>query len=115
MTTNSDGTWSYVVNPDAVAALNDNQQAQDSFTITASDGSQHQIVMTVTGDEDAPVVSGVFSTAATETDSDEAVASVSGTLGISDADNADSPSFTDTTVDGTYGSLVLTSGQWSIL
>ncbi|RXJ71849.1 hypothetical protein CS022_14935 [Veronia nyctiphanis] len=112
LTTNSDGTWSYVVNASAVATLNDGEQAQDSFTITASDGSQHQIVMTVTGDEDAPVVSGDFTAAATETDSDEAVASVTGTLAISDADNADTPSFADTTVSGNYGALVLTGGQW---
>ncbi|RXJ71848.1 hypothetical protein CS022_14930 [Veronia nyctiphanis] len=113
LTTNSDGTWSYAVNPSAVATLNDNEQVQDSFTITASDGSQHQIVMTVTGDEDIPVVTGDFIAAATETDSDEAVASVSGTLGISDADRSDSPVFNNTTVNGTYGELILTNGQWT--
>ncbi|WP_349266997.1 VCBS domain-containing protein [Veronia pacifica] len=113
LTTNSDGTWHYAISPASVATLNDNEQAQDPFTITASDGSQHQILITVTGDEDAPVVSGLFSAATTETDSDEAVASVSGSLAISDADNGDNPSFADTTVNGTYGDLVLTNGQWT--
>ncbi|RXJ74011.1 hypothetical protein CS022_04995 [Veronia nyctiphanis] len=110
---NSDGSWEYVVDPNKIVPLDGGEQAHDSFTFTASDGSVHEIVMTVTGTEDVPVVSGIFSGTLTESDSDEVPASATGSISIADADTADTPVFEDTTVTGQYGQLILENGQWT--
>ncbi|WP_328590315.1 VCBS domain-containing protein [Veronia nyctiphanis] len=113
LTMNSDGSWEYVVDPNKIVPLDGGEQAHDSFTFTASDGSVHEIVMTVTGTEDVPVVSGIFSGTLTESDSDEVPASATGSISIADADTADTPVFEDTTVTGQYGQLILENGQWT--
>ncbi|RXJ74012.1 hypothetical protein CS022_05000 [Veronia nyctiphanis] len=110
---NSDGSWEYVVDPNKIVPLDGGEQAHDSFTFTASDGSVHEIVMTVTGTEDVPVVSGIFSGTLTESDSDEVPASATGSISIADADTADTPVFEDTTITGQYGQLILDNGQWT--
>ena len=41
------------------------------------------------------------------------VVTATGTIAISDVDADDNPTFADTTVNGTYGSLALVSGNWT--
>ncbi|RXJ74000.1 hypothetical protein CS022_04940 [Veronia nyctiphanis] len=113
LTMKSDGTWTYEVFPDKIQPLDDGQQEIDTFVFTASDGSEHKIVMTVTGTEDQPVVSGVFSGSVAESDIGDAAASVSGYINITDADSNDTPTFEDSTIEGKYGSLELVDGQWT--
>ncbi|RXJ73999.1 hypothetical protein CS022_04935, partial [Veronia nyctiphanis] len=113
LTMNSNGTWTYEVFPDKILPLDGAQEETDTFVFTASDGSQHEIIMTVTGTEDDPVVTGVFSGAVTESDIGDIPASVSGHIAISDVDTNDTPSFEDNTVEGKYGTLVLANGQWT--
>ncbi|EKP0309336.1 VCBS domain-containing protein, partial [Aeromonas veronii] len=49
------GKWSYT--PDNRAdALNDGELAQDVFTVEIADGTTHEMVMTITGTSDVPVV-----------------------------------------------------------
>ncbi|WP_039732019.1 VCBS domain-containing protein, partial [Enterovibrio norvegicus] len=71
----------------------------DTFTLTASDGSTHQITVTVEGTDDAAVVAGV-TTGGVDLGADTPETSVSGTLSITDVDDGDTPSFTNTTIDG---------------
>ncbi|MFD2180523.1 VCBS domain-containing protein, partial [Veronia pacifica] len=109
----TNGRWTYQADPDKVRPLDGDETALDSFTVSASDNTTHSITITVTGSEDAPVVSGLFSANLTETDIDEALPSATGTLAITDADTADTPAFPDTVVDGQYGSLALKDGEWT--
>ncbi|WP_017013208.1 beta strand repeat-containing protein, partial [Enterovibrio norvegicus] len=104
------GEWTYTLNPDT--AINAKEDTVDSIIITASDGSQHEILISIAGTDDAPVVSGEFTGRVTEGNAGDNV-SVSGTLSISDVDTEDTPEFENTTVEGEYGSLTLTEGEWT--
>ena len=78
--------------------------------MTASDGTAQNIAITVNGTEDAPVVTGTFTGTVAEGDIGDVV-TATGTIAISDVDSGDNPSFADTTVAGTYGSLALGGRQ----
>ncbi|WP_394208935.1 VCBS domain-containing protein [Enterovibrio calviensis] len=108
----TDGEWTYTVNPENAQSLGDGDAATDTITVTASDGSEHQITVTVTGSDDASVVTGVTS-GGIDLGADTPETSTSGTLSISDVDDGDSPSFTNTTIDGDYGTFTLTDGNWT--
>ena len=109
LTVRADGSYTYVANQAAALAAGDT--ATDVFTYTVSDGSKTdtaELVITLTGTNDTPVISG--GTAGTVTE--DITLSTSGTLVISDADAGQS-SFVAETVTGTYGSLKLESnGSW---
>ncbi|WP_407334250.1 VCBS domain-containing protein [Enterovibrio sp. 27052020O] len=108
----TDGEWTYTVDPSKAQSLGEGDSATDTITVTASDGSEHQITITVTGSDDASVVTGV-TTGGIDLGADSPETSVSGTLSISDVDDGDSPSFTNTTIDGDYGTFTLTDGAWT--
>ncbi|WP_283132166.1 VCBS domain-containing protein [Enterovibrio norvegicus] len=108
----TDGEWTYTVNPDNAQSLGDGDTATDTITVTASDGSEHQISVTVTGSDDAAVVSGVTS-GGIDLGADTPQTSVSGTLSISDVDDGDTPSFDNVSIDGDYGTFTLTDGNWT--
>ncbi|RXJ74010.1 hypothetical protein CS022_04990 [Veronia nyctiphanis] len=110
---NSDGTWEYVVDPNKIVPLDGGEQAHDSFTFTASDGSVHEITMTVTGTEDAAIVSGIFEGEVTEPDNWDTPIQASGTLSIMDPDSNDTPAFNNVTLQGSYGKFELVNGQWT--
>ncbi|WP_261888069.1 VCBS domain-containing protein [Vibrio rhizosphaerae] len=107
-----DGQWTYTLDQSKVQSLNADEQVKDTITLTASDGTTQDIVIDITGTDDAPVVSGTFTGAVTEGDVGD-VTQVSGTIAIRDADAGDNPVFANTTVTGTYGSLTLVDGQWT--
>ncbi|MEZ9527327.1 VCBS domain-containing protein, partial [Enterovibrio norvegicus] len=98
----TDGEWTYTVNPDNAQSLGDGDSATDTITVTASDGSEHQITVTVTGSDDASVVTGATS-GGIDLGADTPETSVSGTLSISDVDDGDTPSFDNVSIDGDYG------------
>ncbi|MFB9936176.1 retention module-containing protein [Photobacterium aphoticum] len=107
-----DGKWAYTLDQSKVQQLDEGDVVKDTITLTASDGTKQDIVIDITGTEDAPVVSGSFTGSVTEGDLTE-VATTSGTIGISDVDNGDDPVFANTTVQGQYGSLELVDGKWT--
>ncbi|MGF1769733.1 VCBS domain-containing protein, partial [Enterovibrio makurazakiensis] len=108
----TDGEWTYTVNPDNAQSLGDGDAATDTITVTASDGSEHQISVTVTGSDDASVVTGV-TTGGIDLGADTPETSVSGTLSISDVDDGDTPNFDNVSLDGDYGTFTLTDGNWT--
>ncbi|MFK0569931.1 VCBS domain-containing protein, partial [Endozoicomonas sp.] len=53
----SSGNWTYTLNASAAESLDADQVVTDTVTLTASDGTTQAIVLTITGSNDAPVVS----------------------------------------------------------
>ena len=106
------GAWTYTLDQSSVQDLDAGDVVNDTLTLTASDGTTQNITITITGTDDAPVVTGVFTGAVTEGDLGD-VTTASGTIAISDVDGDDSPVFADTTVAGSFGSLVLVGGAWT--
>ncbi|OOE63077.1 VCBS domain-containing protein, partial [Salinivibrio kushneri] len=107
------GSWTYTLDQSAVQNLDAGDQVTDTITLTASDNTQQDIVITIAGSEDAPEVTGEFVGSMTEGDVGDAAVTATGTLAISDVDDGDAPSFADTTEAGTYGSLELVNGDWT--
>ncbi|MPX89159.1 hypothetical protein EHW58_00005 [Salinivibrio sp. VYel1] len=108
-----DGDWTYTLDQDSVQDLDAGDQVTDTITLTASDGTQQAIVITITGSEDTPEVTGSFIGSVTEGNVGDAPVTASGTLSISDVDGDDNPTFANTTETGTYGSLELVNGSWT--
>ncbi|NMR95279.1 hypothetical protein HKB38_28160, partial [Vibrio parahaemolyticus] len=81
-------------------------------TVLSVDGTEHEVVISITGTEDTPMVDGTFTGKVTEGNLGD-VATATGTIAITDVDNGDEPVFSNTTVTGTYGELVLVDGQWT--
>ncbi|OOE36086.1 hypothetical protein BZG00_15800, partial [Salinivibrio kushneri] len=108
-----DGTWTYTLDQSAVQDLDAGDQVTDTITLTASDNTQQDIVITITGSEDAPDVSGEFVGSVTEGNIGDAPVTATGTITISDVDGDNSPTFANTTETGTYGSLELVNGDWT--
>ncbi|OOE76266.1 cell surface protein, partial [Salinivibrio sp. ML198] len=107
------GNWTYTLDQSAVQSLDAGDQVTDTITLTASDNTQQDIVITITGTDDAPEVSGEFVGSVTEGNEDDAPVTATGTLAISDVDDGDNPTFANTTEAGTYGSLELVNGNWT--
>ena len=55
-----DGKWTYTLDQSQVQQLDEGDRVQDTITLTATDGTQQNIVIDITGTEDAPVVTGTF-------------------------------------------------------
>jgi VCBS repeat-containing protein len=112
----SSGTWTYTVDQSAVQDLDAGDTVTDTHTYTATDGTTQQITVTITGSDDAAVVSGTTTGAVTEGNIGDAAVTATGTISINDADANDSPSFADvgfTAGDNAFGSFVLSSGTWT--
>ncbi|KKA43384.1 VCBS domain-containing protein, partial [Salinivibrio sp. KP-1] len=107
------GSWIYTLDQSAVQDLDGGDQVTDTITLTASDNTQQDIVITITGTDDAPEVSGDFTGSVTEGNEDDAPVTATGTIAISDVDGDDTPAFADTTEAGTYGSLELVGENWT--
>ncbi len=108
------GTWTYSLNNShaAVQALDQGETLSDTFTFTASDGTQQQVTVTIAGAEDAPVVAGAFSGNVAE----DGQLTATGGLSISDVDSSDSPSFADVATSAGangYGTFALVNGTWT--
>nr|WP_108743180.1 VCBS domain-containing protein [Salinivibrio sp. IB872] len=108
-----DGNWTYTLDQSAVQNLDAGDQVTDTITLTASDGTEQDIVISITGTDDAPEVTGNFTGSVTEGNEGDAPVTATGTIAISDIDSGDNPTFGDTTEAGTYGSLELVNGNWT--
>ncbi|WP_035016880.1 VCBS domain-containing protein, partial [Enterovibrio norvegicus] len=73
-----DGNWTYTVDREKTQSLAEGEEATDTITLTASDGSQHTIEIAVTGTDDAAVVTG--DTTASVQDSTEGVTTATGSI-----------------------------------
>lgn len=104
------GHWTYTF--DESKAQQISEETRETIVITDSEGGQHEIVITLQGTDDAPVVTGVFTGAVREGDIGDII-KVSGHIAISDPDIDDTPAFPNTTVQGDYGSLTLVDGVWT--
>ncbi|MEO9877623.1 MAG: VCBS domain-containing protein, partial [Anderseniella sp.] len=108
------GAWTYTLdNANAdVQALPLGATINDVVTVTAVDGTTHDITVTITGSNDAAVVGGDDQGAVTE-DSDPATLTDTGVLSISDVDTGEA-TFTADTIAGTFGSLTINAaGNWT--
>ncbi|MGI9276176.1 MAG: VCBS domain-containing protein, partial [Endozoicomonas sp.] len=112
----SNGQWTYTASnsSSAIQSLADGSTLTDSIQVSALDGTQQTVTITITGTNDSPVISGAASGSVTEDTLVDAVGKItaSGTLTVTDPDIGQS-SFTAETVTGSYGSLVIAAdGSW---
>ncbi|MDH4390028.1 MAG: VCBS domain-containing protein, partial [Aquabacterium sp.] len=108
----ADGQWTYSTN-DAQNEFEAGKTYTDSITVLATDGSTHEITVTITGSNDAAVISGTSSASLTETD---AVLSASGTLTSTDVDGTANLFIAQSEAAGSngYGKFsIAADGQWS--
>ncbi|GAL06727.1 T1SS secreted agglutinin RTX [Photobacterium aphoticum] len=61
-----DGKWTYTLDQSKVQQLDEGDVVKDTITLTASNGTKQDIVIDITGTEDAPDVSGSFTGSVTE-------------------------------------------------
>ncbi len=115
LTIDADGHWTYTLDDASAQGLKEGQTAQDVFTVTATDESgatvEHQVTVTVTGTDDAPMISGTFTGEVTE----DGVATASGKLTASDPDIGDTATWSVANDGhGSYGQLTLDQdGHWT--
>ncbi|WP_205410552.1 VCBS domain-containing protein, partial [Vibrio spartinae] len=114
LTLNADGSYSFDASGYDQLSAGETQVIEVPITVTDDRGATDTttLTITVTGTDDAPVVTGTLTGQVTEGDIGD-VAQVSGTIAITDADAGDTPVFADTTVSGAYGSLTLADGKWT--
>ncbi|MGB5213034.1 MAG: VCBS domain-containing protein, partial [Anderseniella sp.] len=113
VTIDAAGAWTYTLDNAnaAVQALPFGATMNDTVTVTAIDGTTHDITITITGTDDAAVIAGVDTGNVTEDGG--ALQVTTGTLTISDIDTGEEL-FTNGNVAGTYGSLAIDgSGNWT--
>ncbi|WP_198158462.1 VCBS domain-containing protein, partial [Enterovibrio coralii] len=79
-----------------------------TFELTASDGSKHEIVITVTGTNDSAVVTGDTTGAVTDQDT-----STTGSITVTDPDTGETATIGNTTIEGDYGTFELVDGEWT--
>ena len=117
-TLGADGTWTYTLDdadPDT-DALGAGETDTDTFAVASAGGTTGQVVVTVTGSDDAAVIGGDATGSVTE---DDATASTTGgKLVVSDPDTeltAEQRKFTaQTAIQGTYGTFTLgADGTWT--
>ncbi|AEF55073.1 retention module-containing protein [Marinomonas posidonica] len=109
LTIDSSGNWSYSVSNEAVQFLGEDETKVETFTVYTTDGNSEEVSVTITGSNDEAVVN----TTATLSIQEDWFIPITQSLTISDVDQNDSPVFEDAVLEGTYGTLTLTSGQWT--
>ncbi|WP_343824423.1 VCBS domain-containing protein, partial [Psychrosphaera haliotis] len=102
----ANGNWTFTTGPGA-QSLADGENVTEIYTVILNDGSTTTIEISLTGTDDAPVISS--STAAL---TEDAAPSVAGQITFSDVDNPGLAMVAETQA-GTYGSLTIDeSGNW---
>nr|VFJ66452.1 MAG: VCBS repeat-containing protein [Candidatus Kentron sp. DK] len=103
------GAWTYILNNATAQRMTDGQQLTDTVTVQSMDGSGQDIVITITGTNDKPVVSGVVA----GTVSEDGILQASGALSAVDVDTGES-GFQAGDLTGQYGALSLSGdGAWN--
>lgn len=113
------GNWTYTLDNTntAVNALNDSDSLPDSFVVKSADGTEHTVNITITGTNDASVISAVGNGDYSVTEDSDS--SAGGTLNVTDVDNIN-PGFQDiapSALAGIYGTFTFDSsnGTWGYL
>jgi VCBS repeat-containing protein len=117
------GAWTYTLDntKTSVQALTAGQQVTDTFTVTAADGTAQVLSVTVTGANDAAVISGTKTGAVVEAggvaNATTGTPTATGTLTSTDIDgitNAFTAVTTAAATTGGYGTYVMTAaGAWT--
>ena len=113
----AEGNWQYSVNNNQaeIKALDVTESLTDTITVMTADGSSYDLVITINGAEDEPVIGGVSTIAIVEGGSEN----VSGTITISDIDTNDNPiAFINeemTIGDNGYGTFELSDTTWQYI
>lgn len=89
----SDGTWTYTLNS-ALDSLALNESVEDSITLTTTDGVAENMLITITGSNDAPIIEPVVSQSLDE----DTV--ITGTMTSTDIDNGSTVTYSSSAVDG---------------
>ena len=108
-------TWTYTLDQSAVQNLDAGDIVNDTITYTASDGNTQQVTVTITGTDDASIITGTFTGAVNEGDLGD-VTTATGTISIGDVDDDDNPTIADvgpTVGDNGFGSFELVAGTWT--
>ncbi|MGQ5525691.1 VCBS domain-containing protein, partial [Chitinimonas sp. PSY-7] len=107
----SAGTWTYNVANSAVQYLKAGETKLETFTVLSTDGTPHEIKVTITGTNDTAVISGVSTGEVQE----DGALSISGKLQVHDVDNGEAVFQKPASLTGTYGNFTFNdlNGQWS--
>jgi VCBS repeat-containing protein len=112
------GNWTFSANS-TFDSLNVGDSVEETFTVATVDGTPSTVKITITGTNDAAVITGgdiagsaTESTSAVEGTAGNAGTTASGKLNLVDVDNGDR--FTAESIAGTYGTLVINAaGAWT--
>ncbi|WP_219614632.1 VCBS domain-containing protein, partial [Aeromonas hydrophila] len=106
------GAWTYNVDNSKVQYLGEGETKVESFTVASVDGTEHTVTITITGVNDAAVITGSDTGAVTEDESTPTLTET-GTLSVTDVDGADEAKFVagnGVASTGALGSLTITEG-----
>ncbi|MEW6999810.1 VCBS domain-containing protein, partial [Colwelliaceae bacterium BS250] len=103
------GEWTYTVDNADVQYLGEDDTKVETFTVLSADGTTHDVVVTITGTNDLPTISGNAVGAVLEDETDP-ILTDTGTLTISDVDTGENVFQTTgiTASAGALGSLSIT-------
>ncbi|WP_342068121.1 VCBS domain-containing protein, partial [Achromobacter kerstersii] len=112
-TIGKDGTWTYTLNNEdpKIQALAVGEKLTETFVVTTADGTTGQVVVTINGTNDAPVIAGEAAGSVTESTS----LSTTGQLTQTDVDTSDTHTWSvDNNGKGEYGNFsVDNTGKWT--
>src|SRR5690606_7160376 len=107
------GAWTYALENDAVQWLQAGVQVTDTLTVSAVDGTEKAIVVTITGTNDAAGITGTATGTVTEDDS----LTTGGTPEVTDVDDAQpaAPPIAPEALAGQYGTFTFNTetGAWT--
>ncbi|NOI86197.1 VCBS domain-containing protein [Vibrio sp. 99K-1] len=110
-TIDASGHWTYSLDP-RVQSLHQGETTPDVFTVHSADGTAHVIKVTITGTQDAPIITGQSSGSVYE----DSQTSVSGTLNADDKDYGQSGFWAQSHIASTHnlGELSINqNGYWT--
>ncbi len=85
------GAWTYNVDNSKVQYLGEGETKVETFVVESVDGTTHTVTITITGVNDAAVITGTDTGGVTEDESNPTLTETS-TLTVTDVDGADEPS-----------------------
>ncbi|WP_257620882.1 VCBS domain-containing protein, partial [Aeromonas hydrophila] len=112
LTITEGGAWSYSVDNSKVQYLGEGETKVETFVVKSVDGTEHTVTITITGVNDAAVITGSDTGAVTEDETNPTLTET-GTLSVTDVDGADEAKFlagNGTPSAGALGSLTITEG-----
>ncbi|BBS85833.1 hypothetical protein WP7W18E02_07300 [Aeromonas media] len=112
LTITEGGAWTYQVDNSKVQYLGEGETKVETFTVQSVDGTEHTVTITITGVNDAAVITGTDTGSVTE-DESTPLLTETGTLSVTDVDGADEAKFlagNGTPSAGALGSLTITEG-----